>query len=346
MASSAKRPAPRCDAATGLNWKLSLKTFAPKNIGSRQGCKRRLTGLRMSEANLTPFPRRSQGALPAPTNTPIQVEVVSQDTVARDFAQRYRDRLLFDHDAGAWFLWTGTHWRRDTTKLAFDHARRLARDIAEALNTKTQLEMGRVAFAEGVEKFARADRVFAMRAEAWDRDPLLLGTPNGTVDLRSGVLRLGAPDDRISKITAVAPADDANCPIWMRFIEETTACDTAIARFLQVWSGYCLTGETREHALVFVYGDGGHGKSVFVNTISGVAGDYAITAPMDTLIEARGDRHPTDLAMLAGARLVTASETEQGRAWAEARIKSMTGGDRIRARFMRQIFSSIGRRSS
>ncbi|NCB32169.1 MAG: hypothetical protein EOM66_12285 [Clostridia bacterium] len=59
---------------------------------------------------------------------------------------------------------------------------------------------------------------------------------------------------------------------------------------------------------------------------------------METFTASTGDRHPTDLAMLRGARLVTAQETEEGRQWAESRIKSLTGGDPITARFMRQDF--------
>ena len=89
---------------------------------------------------------------------------------------------------------------------------------------------------------------------------------------------------------------------------------------------------------MFAHGPGGNGKGVFLNTVSRIMGDYARNAAMDTFVAAASDRHPTDLAMLRGARLVTASETEEGRAWAEARIKALTGGDTISARFMRQDF--------
>ena len=107
-------------------------------------------------------------------------------------------------------------------------------------------------------------------------------------------------------------------------------------RFLQQWAGYALTGDVREHALVFLHGHGGEGKSVFVNTLTGIAGTYAMTATMDMFVASRGERHSTDLAMLRGARSVSASETEEGRPWAEARVKSLTGGDTITARFMRR----------
>jgi putative DNA primase/helicase len=102
--------------------------------------------------------------------------------------------------------------------------------------------------------------------------------------------------------------------------------------------GYSLTGLTREHALFFAYGTGANGKSVLLSTVAGILGDYHKTAPLETFVASNGDRHPTDLAGLRGSRLVTASETEEGRRWAEARIKQLTGGDRVSARFMRQDF--------
>jgi putative DNA primase/helicase len=103
-------------------------------------------------------------------------------------------------------------------------------------------------------------------------------------------------------------------------------------------AGYCLTGSTREHALFFLYGTGANGKSVLLNTLSGIMGDYARSAPIETFTASSVERHPTDLADLRGARLVMAVETEEGRRWAESRIKVLTGGDKIAARFMRQDF--------
>jgi len=114
--------------------------------------------------------------------------------------------------------------------------------------------------------------------------------------------------------------------------------DAQLALFMQRVAGYCLTGSTQEHALFFCYGTGGNGKGVFVNAISGIMGDYATTAPMETFVASNNDRHPTELAGLMGARLVSAQETEEGRRWAESKIKSLTGGDTISARFMRQDF--------
>jgi putative DNA primase/helicase len=181
---------------------------------------------------------------------------------------------------------------------------------------KIRYTTSKISFAGGVERFARSDPVFAVTIDVWDTDPWLLGTPAGTVDLRTGELRPARQSELITKATAVATAATANCPTWLRFLEEATKNDAELTRFLQQWAGYSLTGITREHALVFVFGSGGNGKTVFINVLTGIVADYAASAAMETFAASHSDRHPTDLAMLRGARLVTASETEEGRAWA------------------------------
>lgn len=157
-----------------------------------------------------------------------------------------------------------------------------------------------------------------------------------TVELRTGVIRTARPEDYATKCTGAEP--DGDCPLWRKFLAEITNSDTDLQSYLQRMAGYCLTGLTIEHVLFFCYGTGANGKSVFINTLAGVWGDYAVTAPMETFVASHNERHPTDLASLRGARLVVAQETEQGRRWAESKIKALTGGDRISARFMRQDF--------
>jgi putative DNA primase/helicase len=102
--------------------------------------------------------------------------------------------------------------------------------------------------------------------------------------------------------------------------------------YLQRVCGYCLTGETTEQSMFFAHGRGANGKGVFLQTISRILGDYCKTAAIETFTENRNDRHPTELARLHNARLVTATETEGGRHWAESRLKLLTGGQRRVAR--------------
>ena len=138
-----------------------------------------------------------------------------------------RGRLRYCHHTGAWFEWTGTHWRKDETALAFQFCRELAREFTADCQPTEMKEVRKVSFAGGVEKFAKSDRAMAVTSEIWDRDPFLLGTPGGTVDLRTGELREPDPADGITKITAVAPAETADCPRWLQFLDETFGDDRA-----------------------------------------------------------------------------------------------------------------------
>jgi putative DNA primase/helicase len=276
--------------------------------------------------------RMEPGALPN--------DIVTEDSAAVQFVELYGDDLRYCCDIASWFRWKDNCWLRDRKDVAFQWARKLARQLAENQDERKRYITGKTSFASGVERFAKGDERIAVDIEYWDQDPWLLGTPAGTVDLRTGELRSSVREEGITKITAVAPNDD-DCPLWRRFLSETTGDDQELIRFLQQWCGYSLTGMTREHALAFVYGPGGNGKSVFLNVVVAILGQYATTSAMDTFTASHGDKHPTDIAALRGARLVTASETEEGRAWAESRIKQMTGGDRLSARFMRQDFFRV-----
>ncbi|MCW2317629.1 putative DNA primase/helicase [Rhodoblastus acidophilus] len=277
---------------------------------------------------VVPFP----GAQSAP-------QIVTEDSAALEFAERHKDVLRFDHSAGSWFRFDGASWLRDATGVAFEWARQQARTMsAGERDNRVRYAISRTSFARGVERFAQHDQRLATTADVWDRDPWLLGTPGGTIDLRNGALREPDPADMITKVTAVAPEAADNCPRWKQFLAESCGGDAALIAFLQRFVGYALTGLTTEHSLVFLVGPGGNGKSVFLSVLRGILGDYARVAAMDSFVASYGDRHPADIAALNGARLVVASETEEGRAWDETRLKALTGGDAVSARFMRGNF--------
>ena len=262
--------------------------------------------------------------------------VVTEGNTADAFTALHAEHLRFDHTRGKWSLWDGTRWRREETKLAYRWAHAEARRLARGKGANIAVRAGKAAFAAGVERLAQAGETFAVTHEIWDADPWLLGTPDGVIDLRTGRTRPARPEDYITRLTAMAPSGGEDCPLWLKFLNEATDNNQDMVGFLQRWFGYCLTGITREHALVFIHGDGGNGKGVLMNTLFGIMGDHAVNAAMDTFVVTRGDKHTTDLAMLDGARMVMASEVEEGQTWAEARIKAITGGDPITARFMRQ----------
>jgi putative DNA primase/helicase len=260
----------------------------------------------------------------------------SDEALALRFTAKHRTEARYVAAWGRWLLWDASRWEFDATMRAFDLARMVARVASAEAEGKTAAAVASAKTVAAIVTLARADRRHAATVDQWDSDPWLLNTPGGIIDLRTGAALPPDPKRYITKITAVAPSGD--CPRWRQFLAEITGSNVELQEFLQRIAGYSLTGSTREHALFFAYGTGGNGKGVFLNTLTAILAGYAAVAPVDTFVATKHEGHPTDLAGLRGARLVASQETEQGRRWAEAKIKALTGGDPISARFMRQDF--------
>ena len=266
-------------------------------------------------------------AIPIPKN-------LSDDSLALHFAELH-PHLRYVELRGQWLRWNGARWEQDSTGHTFADVRSMLRTVllSDEKYRKTLCSAKTVA---AVERLARVDRRLAASVDQWDREDWHLNTPAGIVDLRSGDVLNHDPEAYYTRISGASPK--GTCRRWHAFLEEVTGGDRDLGSFLQRLAGYSLTGSTREHSLFFFYGTGSNGKGVFLNTLTGVLGDYAKVASMDTFTDSHSERHPTDLAALHGARLVVAQETEEGRRWAESKIKAITGGDPITARFMRQDF--------
>ena len=261
----------------------------------------------------------------------------TDEALALQFSEQHRDGLRYVAAWGKWMEWDGTCWQFDKTLRAFDLARVVCRRASvECNDRKLAAGIASAKAVAAVERLAKADRRHAATVEQWDVDTWQLNTPEGTVDLRDGRMHPHRPDQHITKTTSVAPGGVITQ--WLKFLNRITGGNLELRAYLQRVAGYSLTGSTKEHALFFSYGTGANGKGTFLNTLTAIMGGYATIAPMETFTASAHDRHPTDLAMLRGARLVSAQETEEGRRWAEAKVKAMTGGDPITARFMKQDF--------
>ena len=238
-----------------------------------------------------------------------------------------------------WLVWSGTRWQPDDRNTVFSRARALDREFAPQANKRLQRSIASAKTRAAVVSLAQDDERLTMTAEQWDRDPWLLNTPGGTLELKdSGRLRPADRNDYITKSAAVAPDPGCPTPLWSAFLQMVTAGDRELEAFLQRACGYSLTGQTTEHALFFLYGTGANGKSTFVEALRGIMSDYARPVPIETLMWSRNERHPTDIAGLRGARVASAIETGTGRGWDEPKVLMLTGGDRISARLMRQDF--------
>jgi putative DNA primase/helicase len=265
------------------------------------------------------------------------------------FARLYGDRVRFDHRRGRWLVWTEHWWRGDNTRLV----RRLAKEAARARyqgataisDLRERSDEARFAIAtESRQRIdamligAQSEPPIADAGERWDADPWLLGVANGVLDLRTGTLRPGTPADGITLHTAVPFAQDARCPRWERFLDEVFAGDEGLVDYICRAVGYSLTGQTSEQCVFLGFGSGANGKSVFLAILRALGGEYATNTPFSTFeLNARASI-PNDLAALAGRRLVTASETNEGARLNEGRLKALTGGDAVTARFLHGEF--------
>lgn len=265
----------------------------------------------------------------------------SEDWLALEFARRHHLGLRHVAATGQWLIWNGHRWAEDRTTVMYDLVRPIVREFAATLDgdTPKARKAATAAIVAGVERLARSDRRLAATIEQWDAEPFSLNTPGGIVDLRTGILRPSDPLAYCTKVTAVAPAEAGTpAPLWDRFLHRITNGNRDLIEFHQRMAGLSLTGDTSEHAIFFGYGTGANGKGVEINTYRDLLADYATTAPAEIFLVSRTDRHPTEIAGLRGARLVIVSEVDKGRRWNEARLKSFTGGDPLKGRFMRQDF--------
>ncbi|MCE5237147.1 phage/plasmid primase, P4 family [bacterium] len=255
------------------------------------------------------------------------------------FADLFGDRVRFDHRRNRWLLFAEHRWQVDSggeLKRLVKAAARRRYDAAGRLDDKE----GRTwAFSsESAAKLtacldlAKNELPIADRGNDWDADPYLLGVPNGIVDLRTAALRDGAAADLVTKQTTVAYDPQATCPRWSRFLQEAFADDGELVNFVWRAIGYSLTGAMSEQVFFLLHGRGSNGKSVLLDLLRAVLGDYAANTGFGTFEAANRASVSCDVVVLDGARVVTASETAEAARLNESRLKAWTGGDPMTAR--------------
>jgi putative DNA primase/helicase len=277
--------------------------------------------------------------------------ILSRNRTDLGNAERLKDHagadLRFVWVWDSWMVWDGRRWKRDgggeIMRRARDTVRALAA-MAEALDDEKQ-RAGLVKHALKTESAGRLQAMVKLGAcllgeesSAFDRCPWLLNCGNGTVDLRTGELGPHRRADLLTKLASVDFDPRAACPRWEAFLLQVMDGSAELVLFLQRAVGYSLTGATVEQVLFLLYGTGANGKSTFTETLRALLGDYATQAEFTTFLARTSDSVRNDIARLAGARFVSASEAEGGRPLAEAVVKQMTGGDIVTARFLFKEF--------
>lgn len=287
---------------------------------------------------------------PAPVEAEEAPTVTDSGTLLHQPVSEWNNALLFEslhgktvrylQDEELWVLWEGKRWRDDDREIIRERAKDVTRlrlknaasdDIAEDAR-----RYGSATAIDGLVKNVRSIPAISSSSEDFDLDPWLLGNTNGILDLRTGKLRPAKTDDMIRSQTKVAYKPDALCPRWLQHLRETHPNTPEVARFLQVWFGYTLTGMVSEEKILIFYGSGKNGKSTIVDTIHEMLGSYAGVAAKSLLLANPKGEDPKAatpaLVDLKGRRMVTLSETDVDAKVSESSIKEVTKGEPITAR--------------
>ena len=263
---------------------------------------------------------------------------------ARRLIHLHGDKLRFCHPFGKWFVWDFRRWKTDddgaVERLAKSVADAVWADARESNEPSALRHAARTASDRGVRAMlSLASSDLPVLPGELDSNPALLNVENGTVDLRTGRIRDHKREDMLTKIAPVALNNEASSFAWDRFLEDVFAENQDVIPFVQRLFGYCATGDVREQILGILWGCGANGKTTLIDAITSTLGpDYACSAPKDLLMAKRGDSHPCEIADLFAKRLVISNETEHSRTLAEGLVKQLTGGDKIKARRMREDF--------
>ncbi|WNM69011.1 DNA primase/helicase [Mycobacterium Phage TribleTrouble] len=257
--------------------------------------------------------------------------------------EAYGARLRYCPDTGKWLSWAGDRWQHGTDN---GEALVAARKVVEAIRIDDDSPRDliqhrmRSLSRKGLENMvalAKAQPKMRVRLADLDAEPYELNTPSGVVDLKNGQLLAHTPNSWHTKITGAGYNPAAVAPKWAKFLAGTFGDDVELISYVQRLAGLAAIGKVTHHVLPFLFGGGSNGKSVIMDVLATVLGDYAITAPANFLLAGR-DRHETEIARLHGARMVVCSEINADSKFDEAKVKVLTGGDVLSGRYMRQDY--------
>ena len=316
-------------------------------------------------------PEMEEPAAP-PERPPLSSETIlaalseNEDGDARLFQELHRGEFCFDASSCRWYQWSDHGWQKDiqgAASRAIDDVIDLY--LAEAVRQgRERSEMERAGDSEGGnrkkklinELFQRGRQLHSVQRKAncltlartgndslsivgdqWDADPWVIGTPTGVINLKTGKLRPGRPDDYIKSSTHTPyHGVGTPAPVFEKFISEIFDYDQGLVAFVQRLLGYAIVGITTEHIVPILHGAGRNGKTTLIETVSHVLGGYACQVESEMLLSqkfARQSGGPSaDIMSLRGKRFVHASETESGRHFAVSKLKTLSGGDRLTGR--------------
>jgi P4 family phage/plasmid primase-like protien len=271
---------------------------------------------------------------------------------AERMVHRHGQNIRFNTSFGKWYLWDGKRWNEDKVskvlQIAKDTVRAIYEEAAQCDDPDLRKSLGEHAMRS--ESRSRIESMVSLAKsevpvlpDEMDKNIWAFNCENGVINLKNGELQPHSRDYMMTKISPVTYDASADCPTWKGFLNDIFQDEQGNIKqdtidFLQKAVGYSLTGSTTEQVLFFLYGTGRNGKSTFMNVIKDILGDYGKQTNAETFTVKKSDRVNNDIAALKGARMVAATESEEGARLAESLVKQLTGGEPVQARFLHQEY--------
>lgn len=263
------------------------------------------------------------------------------------FIDRYGNLYKYSYIANKFYIYDGMKWKVDDK----GSIRKLIDEMIESIKNEKVLHSEDVTEEEAREVFQKyykktrgtqakkniMNELMHRRPatpDDFDRDDMLINVANGYIDLTSRELYKHDINKMFSQITNTDYTEKMQPAVWLDFLNDIFAGDKNVIRYIQKALGYSLTGSTREQIMFILFGKGRNGKSIFVEVISEILGDYSNNMQAKSLMVKKNDNVNTDIARLSKARFVTSSEPNEGFRFDEGLIKQLTGGDKVTARFL------------
>lgn len=263
------------------------------------------------------------------------------------FVDRYGNLYKFSYVEKKFYIYDGTKWTIDDR----GSIRKLIDEMIESMKNEKIIHSEEIPEEDAKEFFQKfykktrgtqskkniTDELKHRRPvtpDSFDKDDMLLNVSNGYIDLTSRELYKHDIDKMFSQKANTDYSEKMQPSVWLDFLNDIFAGDKEVIRYIQKALGYSLTGSTREQVMFILHGKGRNGKSIFVETISEILGDYSNNMQAKSLMVKKNDNVNTDIARLSKARFVTSSEPNEGFRFDEGLIKQITGGDKVTARFL------------
>lgn len=257
---------------------------------------------------------------------------------AERIAHEYGHVIKYVGEMG-WLIWDGKRWKIDTKKEIERITAKVLRSLYKS-EDESETKWARMCERRNIRMNSIKDLMPLVPGsrDDFDKHKYLFNVENGTIDLKTGKLKTHDRELNLTKLANVEFDENAKCPVWLTFLNQIFKGDKDLIEYMQRLIGYSLTGDISEQGMYFLVGGGSNGKSTFVNTIKKIAGDYGTQTNSETFIKRKNDGANNDIARLAGSRFVSAVESEEGEKLQESLVKTITGGEPITARFLRQEY--------